>query len=146
MKRLVKTILIVTLFCVTNTIEAQGASNYNITRSLEIDKLSKTKEISVEANKRSNILMISVTCNIEYGSVTIELYDPKGAKKGNLSVESISNEKGTSKKRGEENYIYEHVSGKIDKTFPKPLAGKWKIKIIPKNASGHINISSNQDS
>jgi hypothetical protein len=63
------------------------------------------------------------------GKLTIEVYDPNEVKQGNFT---IGKQLDSGKK--------EMVTGNIVKNLTEPQSGKWKVKIIPSNATGTIVI------
>jgi hypothetical protein len=77
------------------------------------------------------------------GELTIELYDAKGEKQGNFF---IANQAQLAKPDTIKRPISETVRGEISKKFENPVKGEWMVKIIPKNASGFLEINSAQNS
>lgn len=116
-----------------------NCSNYNTQRSIELDDSSSKEEVKVEVAENTKHLMIGVNSTISAGALTMEIFDPKGDKQGNFSVESMmssnSNSNGKSK---------ESVCGQLNKSFQDPMKGKWTIKLKPRKVTGNIKITSHQ--
>ena len=81
----------------------------------------------------TEFLHIEVTCIVEFGSLTMEIYNPNNTKQGQFSVE------GQVKKNVSGN-IEEMVSGNLVKNLENPTQGTWIIKLIPKNVTGTMNV------
>ena len=72
---------------------------------------------------------LMIETSVSSGKLTIEIYDSNEKKQGTFSVGTQLNI---------QNFEYAH--GKINKSLIEPKAGNWKIKIIPINAIGSIQI------
>lgn len=137
-------LLIISIFILgINAIVAQH-KNLNTKKDVEIIKTSTDKEVLLDVLDNKKIMMLNLSCNVHSGSITIEVYNPNGKKEEKFSV--IMNKTNDKKERviNTNNVLSKVTSGMIDKVFHNPLSGIWKIKIIPKNAKGHISISMNQ--
>jgi hypothetical protein len=117
----------------------QNCSNYNTTRNIELDDSSSNEVVKVEVKDNAKHLMIGVNSTISSGSLTMEIFDPKGNKQGNFSVESMMSSNSNSKGKNKET-----VCGQLNKSFQDPMKGEWTIKLKPKKVSGKININSHQ--
>lgn len=101
----------------------------NLQRSIKLDNDSKTEEIIIDINENTQKYQLLISSSIVSGKLTIEVYDPNGTKQENVTISAQLD----SKKK-------EMVQANINKSLTEPQAGKWKIKIIPSNATGNINI------
>ncbi len=105
-------------------------TSVNVNRSIKLDNDSKTEEIIIDIKQNTKKYALLINSSVSDGKLTIEFYDPNGTKQGNFTISTqLDSEKN------------EKVSGNINKSLTEPQAGKWKIKIIPANATGNINIS-----
>lgn len=86
-----------------------------------------------------NTLFFNINCTINSGSVLIEVFDPKGQKEGELSLEH--REKSAAKKGTR---ISGSTSGSLNKIINAPEKGEWEVKVKPKKSNGHIYISIGQ--
>ena len=131
--------LILFLAPVTLAQHKSNCSNSNTQRSINLDDSSSKEEVKVEVAENTKHLMIGVNSTISAGALTMEIFDPKGNKQGNFSVESMmssnSNSNGKSK---------ESVCGQLNKSFQDPMKGKWTIKLKPRKVTGNIKITSHQ--
>jgi len=154
MKKLKLIVSIIYIILAVNTVEAQ-LQNINTKKGVEIKNSSKETYISFEVHKNRKMLMLNVTCNVSFGSIGIEIYDPSGKKKGSFLVRNDIKKGKTSKKLFSDvvkeaitstkiNHSTKNANGMMDKVFHFPLKGIWKIKILPKKATGHVSISANQ--
>jgi len=114
-------------------------SNSNTSRSIELNDSSSNKVVKVEVKDNSKHLMIGVNSTITSGSLTMEIFDPKGNKQGNFSVESMMSSNSNSKGKNKET-----VCGQLNKSFKDPMKGDWTVKLKPKKVSGKIQINSHQ--
>lgn len=97
-------------------------------------KDSKTKSIILKVTT-SNTLFFNVGGEINSGNVLIEIFNPKGQKEGELSLEH--REVSTAKAER----FSGNTSGSLNKVINSPDTGDWEVKIKPKKAKGHIIIS-----
>ncbi|MFC2120707.1 hypothetical protein ACFLTI_03840 [Bacteroidota bacterium] len=136
------------------TIGQTNETDFTTRRKISFHNNSETREVKINVDKDlisgdegidPGILKPTFTLNINIigeinsGKISIEIYDPKGVKKGKFSI--------TAEKPDPDNktYMRDQVSGKIDKKISQPLKGDWLIKIIPEKAGGDVVISSSQN-
>lgn len=143
MKKSIKSFTVLTLFLFLSTISfsqksttsfdqfGQQCSGVNLTRNIHLKGSSSTEKIKIEVTENTNCIHLGINSIIQSGSLTIEVYDPKGNKQGNFSVES---QIGSNKQFGES------VCGQIQKTIKTPLKGEWIVKLIPNKAKGEVSI------
>ena len=98
---------------------------------------SEKREIKLNVAKNTTRVSLNVNCIVEVGDLTIEVYNSKGKKQGDFSVEGTSKSKF---KKGDT----EPVQGQINLDTSAPVEGDWTIKIIPKQAIGKILVRSIQ--
>jgi hypothetical protein len=98
---------------------------------------SEKREIKINVAKNTSRVSLNINCQIEVGNLTIEVYNSKGKKQSNFSVEGSSKSK-YKKGKGES------AHGQINLNTSSPIEGDWVIKVIPKQAIGKILICSNQ--
>lgn len=115
-----------------------NCSSSQTSRSIELDDSSKKETIKVEVSEGTKNFMIGVNSLISSGSLTMEIFDPKGNKQGNFSVESQFSDNAKSGNSKEE------VCGQLNRSFSEPMAGDWSIKLKPKSVTGKISIHSHQ--
>ena len=109
-------------------------TNFSLTRSISLSDNTSSKEIPIEINTGSPEFLLSVNCNLQSGILNVEVYDPKGGKRGSFSVKGSGNDKsGWS----------ETVGGIINKSFTNPLEGTWILKFIAKKVTADIMINTN---
>ena len=93
---------------------------------------SKAEIINLKINN-DGALFFNINGYLNSGNVLVEIINPGGKKEGELSLEySKGNTSGNS--------FTTNSSGSLNKTINKPESGEWKIKIIPQNAKGSVNI------
>ena len=148
MKKSIKTV-VVFLFVVTATMSSyaqmKSSSSTSEDREIRIYDYSKDQEIELEVFGDTKYFELNIESNIRYGILKVELYDPTGKKQGRFSVKTIvSAEERKKMKPDQKNYMSEIVTGRINKQFSDPIAGMWKVKVFPKQASGAIKLKSNQ--
>jgi len=117
----------------------ENCSNYNTSRSIELDDSSSNEVVKVEVKDNTKHLMIGVNSTISSGSLTMEIFDPKGNKQGNFSVESMMSSNSNAQGKNKET-----VCGQLNKSFQDPMKGSWTIKLKPRKVSGKIHINSHQ--
>ncbi len=110
---------------------AQQCDVVTTNRNIQLDGSSDTEEITVEVTEDITCLSIGINSTIQSGYLTMEIYDPKGEKQGNFSVESQLKSNAKTK---------ELVCGQMQKQIKEPLKGKWVVKLIPNNVKGDITI------
>ena len=98
-------------------------------RTIRLENDSGAEDVLIEISEKTRRLELMIVSKVRNGKVTIEIYDPKGIKQGSYTVGTLlSSEK------------EETVNGNIKKSLFEPQVGKWKIKIIPIDATGAIQI------
>jgi len=102
----------------------------DLVRTIRLENDSKTDEVFIEIKEKTKKLQIIINSSVIDGTLTIELSDPNGIKQGNFSI-------GTQLKSEKK----EQVNGNIEKSIIEPQFGKWRVKIIPKNVTGNINVN-----
>ena len=110
-------------------------SGTSMTRTIELDDSSETEKIKIDVAEDTKNLSFNVYGLVKSGSLTVEVYDPKGNKHGNFSVESQIKASSTAK---------EKVCGQMQRSIKDPVKGKWVIKLIPKNVTGEISMCASQ--
>jgi hypothetical protein len=98
--------------------------------TVNLNKESKLKEISVSVDKEIPILSLNIKGRVSSGSVDVEIFDPKKVKQGGFTIVNDDNKNG------------EMVYGSINKSVNEPLHGIWKIIVSSQNAYGNIYITS----
>ncbi|WP_353779456.1 hypothetical protein [Winogradskyella sp. 3972H.M.0a.05] len=111
-------------------------SGVSTMRNIEFNGSSDVEEIKVEVSDDTENMSLNVNGTIKSGYLTVEIYDPKGKKHGNFSIESQL--KSSSKKK-------ELVCGQMQKIIEDPMKGDWVVKLIPKDVSGEISICAMQN-
>ena len=124
------------IFFLSLSIQAQQNNQHQcdavtLNRSIQFDGSSDTEDIKIEVADATKKLYVSINSTIKSGHLTVEVYDPKGNKKGNFSIESQV--KSSNKKK-------ELVCGQMQKQIDDPIKGNWVIKLIPNNVAGDVSI------
>lgn len=136
-KRTVYLIICALIFSVTvfgqnqerNVFSINSGTNVNLKRAIKLEKDSKPEEIIINIKQKTQRLELMIISSVSNGKLTIEVYDPNDIKQGNYTVGTqLSSEK------------REEVNGIIRKSLNEPQTGNWKVKIIPSDATGRINI------
>jgi DNA polymerase III alpha subunit (gram-positive type) len=107
-----------------------------LTKNLEISKSStKIDPITINIEKKTTIYF-SVHSRLNSGNILIEIFNPKGGKEAELSLEH-------KQKSGVviADDFSKYTNGSINKTIADADAGDWQIKITPKQSEGNVNIS-----
>ena len=104
--------------------------NFNMT-----GKDSKIKSVEIVVSKK-NTLFFNIDGDINSGKVLIEIFNPKGKKEGDLSLE---HQKESVFKR--KNKFTGSTSGSLNKTINTPEIGTWLVKVTPEKTKGNISIS-----
>jgi hypothetical protein len=143
MKNLKSVLVVISLILLSspNFITGQvPPKNFYITSRVSFDSLTENCEIKFPVFQRE-ILRLRIMSSISEGELSLEFYNAQGEKQGNFSIgsQSLSAKKDSTKKQS-----IDLVRGEISKDFDNPIKGEWKIKIIPKNASGYLDITSSQ--
>ncbi|MFI2741809.1 hypothetical protein ACG2LH_03635 [Zhouia sp. PK063] len=108
---------------------------YNTERSIFLKGTSKTQDVVIKVDDKTERLDLSITGLVSIGEVAIEIYDPKGKKQSNFNIKnqlSLDTEnKGA---------VREDVKGEISKSIIEPQIGNWIVKLIPKDVYANIKI------
>jgi len=104
----------------------------NITLS---NKSNNSKPITFKVNSKMT-LYIGIRAHISSGTTLIEIYNPKGIKEGELSLNFKSNSDSNEEREG-----LEYTSGALDKTISGAEVGEWKIKIVSQKSEGIVAMS-----
>lgn len=105
-------------------------STLNIDRRIQFSKDSKSEEIEIRINEKTEHLRLSINSEISEGKLTVEVYDSFGSKQGNYTIETqLSSEK------------IEKVTGHYEKAWKNLPKGIWKIRIIPTSATANVKIN-----
>lgn len=113
-------------------------------RQIDLHGDSTTEEIKIEIQKGTAGLDLSINSMIKAGSLTIEIYNPDGVKKGNFSVGGQLKPSTIDRNKRDGGGKKELANGRISKYIEKPKLGNWVIKIIPEHAEGGVHIRSKQ--
>ncbi len=109
----------------------KSISRLRLQETHKIDEKSKTEEkVFININEKKQNLHLMISGELSQGEMTIEIYDPKGIKRGNFTVGSPD----------KTHKVF--VKGNFAKTIHDPQQGKWKIKTIPKKAKGTVKMQS----
>ena len=109
-------------------------------------KNDKEEIINVKIDNNGT-LFFNINGYSNSGDVIVEIINPSGDQEGNLSLEHLKNTTTMSLKKHKNSStssFKSNASGSLNKRINMPEKGDWKIKIIPKNADGSINISVSQ--
>jgi cell wall-associated NlpC family hydrolase len=107
-----------------------------LTENIKLSSQSvNIKPILFKVNKKTSLLF-GIKGKISSGSTLIEIFNPSGKKKGELSLEH----KTTSGSTGE-NEFFKSTSGYLNKTISDSEVGDWQIKISSQKSEGIVNIT-----
>jgi len=81
-------------------------------------------------------LRIGIRAHISSGTTLIEIYNPRGSKEGELSLNFKSKSNSNEEIEG-----FEYTSGVLDKTISSAEVGEWQIKISSKKPEGTVAMS-----
>lgn len=116
------------------------STQFKMDRNLGFKETSKEQTVKVKISEKTSTLTLEILCSVKKGAVTVEIFNPAGTKQGEFSVEGVESEKDSSLF----SILNDGVSGQIKKIINDPELGDWKIKFIPKNATGRVQFHSNQ--
>lgn len=102
-----------------------------ITREVSLNKKSKDVDPFTFTVDSKMTLRIGIYGRINNGSALAEVFDPKGNKIGELSLEHGENT-GDSK---------DYSTGSLEKNVWPVETGEWQVKISPQKAEGQLKIS-----
>lgn len=109
--------------------DRNSETKVELERTVMLENDSEVEDVLIEINEKTRRLELMIASKVRNGKITIEIYDPKGVKQGAYTVGTLlSSEK------------EETVNGNIRKSLFEPQVGKWKIRIIPIDATGGIQI------
>lgn len=114
---------------------AQDCTSVNTSRNIELDGSSEREEIKLNVAEDVKHLHLFINSTISTGFLTVEIYDPKGKKRGYYTVESQMNSNAKKK---------ETVCGQMQKQISDPIKGDWVVRLIPKNVKGKVSVHSGQ--
>lgn len=81
-------------------------------------------------------LLVNIRGEIRSGTTLIEIIDPSGQKKGELSLEHTQNNGST-----KDNEFLNSTSGALNKTISDAMVGDWQVKITSQESEGTVKIS-----
>lgn len=116
----------------TNTLFNSERTDFSLNRTIKLDDHSGEQIIPVEISDTTSEFLLTINCGVQSGLLTVEIYDPTGAKKGNFSVKGDYSSSSS---------WSEDVGSVINKRFMRPLKGTWSLKFIAKKVSADIHIS-----
>ncbi len=116
-----------------------NCSSYQTSKSINLESSSKNESVKISVQEDVEHLNIGVSSSISSGALTMEIYNPKGDKQGNFSVESELNSSSSDGGKSSES-----VCGQLNKSFKDPMKGDWVVKLKPKKVTGKIQIHSHQ--
>jgi hypothetical protein len=121
-----------------NLQERRTNSKTLLTKNITLAKDSNTNQpISFKVASKT-ALRIDIRAQINSGYTLIEIYNPKGVKEGELSLDSKSTSNSNT-------YRSKNTSAALDKTITGAEVGDWQIKISSKGSKGTVAISVAQD-
>lgn len=109
-------------------------TDFSLTRSITLSDNSGSKSIPIEISAGSPEFLLSINCNLKSGTLNVEIYDPKGEKRGNFSVKGSGHSNNTSG-------WSETVGGVINKRYQRPIKGTWNLKFISEKVTADISIN-----
>lgn len=126
-------------------------TDFTTERKIQLNNFSGKKDVKINVNKEllkgneegehldkpTFVLNIHISSSIVTGDLSIEIYDPKGIKKGKFSTSAETDKTETVRFR-------EEVNGKINKKINFPMKGDWVVKVVAENTNGVVLISSGQ--
>jgi len=118
----------------TNSLFNSERTDFSLTRTIRLNDHSGEKTIPVEIRDTASEFLLSINCGLQSGFLTVEIYDPTGAKRGNFSV------KGDYSKSSSWS---EDVGSAINKRFVRPIKGDWSLKFIAEKVTADILINTN---
>ncbi len=116
------------------TLFSSEETDFSLTRSITLSDNSGSKSIPIEVSADSPEFLLSINCNLKSGTLNVEIYDPKGEKRGNFSVKGSGHSNNTSG-------WSETVGGVINKRYQSPMEGTWNLKFISEKVTADISIN-----
>lgn len=105
-------------------------TQFKLQRDIRIKQDSKEETVIIKIKEQTKKLDLTINSSITTGKLTIEIYNSNGKKQGTFSVGNQLNIDNS-----------EQAQGNITKSLTEPQAGNWKVKIIPVNAKGIVQIN-----
>ncbi len=96
---------------------------------------TNSKPIIIKVDKKTPLLF-NITARISSGNTLIEIFNPNGEKKGELSLEYIAK----SNINGDDEFL-KSTTAALNKTISDPGVGDWQIKISSTKSKGTATIS-----
>lgn len=117
-------------------------TRFEINRSINFHpkKDIEPTNIIIKVDKQTVNFFLDISCKVRLGGLTVEIYDPKGEKQGEFSIESQMDKK--LPLTGSDENEREIVNGNISKQINEPIKGDWFVKLIPNNTFANILIKS----
>lgn len=109
-------------------------TSMDLHRSIVLQDDSDSKEVIIKLAGQTKRLEVMIRGSVTAGQLQIEFFSPENKREGNFTIGTLFN-----------TVKMETVNGSIRKTLNEPQAGQWKIKIIPNEASGKIEILSHTE-
>lgn len=133
-------IILLGLILSLDSINGQDPKIHGTPRSIKLNGKTEVKEITLPLRDSLDYVSIKVWALVLSGELSVEIYDPLGAKHGNFSLEGQMDATTTARlNRGEFIVTDEQATGNLFRTIKNPPRGAWKAKIVTKNAVGTIN-------
>lgn len=117
----------------------KNAENILIKNITLTNQSNNSKPIIFKVTSKTT-LRIGIRAHISSGTILIEIYNPKGIKEGELSLNFKSKSGSNEEREG-----LEYTSGALDKTIFGAEVGEWQIKISSQKVEGTVAMSVAQD-
>lgn len=111
-------------------LENESHTKVDLQRKIKLENDSKPVEVLITIKDNTQRFEFRISSSINSGKLTIEVYDPFGTRQGYFAVGNQLNSE-----------FEEEANGSIRKSLFEPQSGEWKLKIIPKEATGTIRIA-----
>ena len=154
-------IFLVPLASFGQIVSSSSETKVELQRTIQLKNDSKTEEIIIDIKPKTLKLAMWINSSVTHGTLTIEVYDPKGTKQGNYTIgtQLISGKYSSCTNDGQPQLIGKYsngqlklisekkeiVQGNIRKSLVEPQFGKWIVKIIPTDVTGNIRIQTAND-
>jgi hypothetical protein len=113
----------------------KNAENILIKNITLTNQSNNSKPIIFKVSSKTT-LRIGIRAHISSGTTLIEIYNPKGIKEGELSLNFKSKSGSNGGRKG-----LEYTSGALDKTISGAEVGEWQIKISSQKSEGTVAMS-----
>ncbi len=153
-------ILLSSLVILTIASFGQNASNHSVSSNtkhenvlieINLEENSKLEEDFLNVDKRTKSLFIEIRGSLKKGQVRVQIYDPKGKKwKQDLAVDSryadeVFKYPGPRSIPVPDSIRYSTKPtlvyiGRFGITINRPKSGHWKVKVVPENAIGKVQV------